>query len=127
MLRSRSLNTFIKYAPISLAEQLTKCAPISIAEQLTKCDPISLTEQLTKCVPISLKQMQTKSHSISLTDQFTKCAPISLNECAAEVGFDHSRWVSGSGPGLPPAKLVNTAGQLVSVLRRFGFARYDLN
>ena len=70
--------------------------------------------------PISLNKMQTKSSSISLTDPLSKCAPISLNKCAAEVGFDHFRWVSFSGPGLPPAKPVNTAGQLVSVLRRFG-------
>ena len=69
--------------------------------------------------------MQTKSNSISLTDQFTKCAPISFSECAAEVWFDHSRWVSISGPRLPPAKLVNTAGQLVSVLRRFFGVRYE--
>ena len=71
--------------------------------------------------------MQTKSNSISLTDPLTKCVPISFNKRAAEVGFDHSRWVSFSGPRLPPAKLVNTAGQLFSVLRRFGFARSDLN
>ena len=72
-------------------------------------------------------QMQTELDSIRLTDQLTKCAPLSLNECAAEVWFDHSRSVYVSGQGLPPAKLVITVGQPVSVLRRFGFARYDLN
>ena len=56
--------------------------------------------------------------AIKVEVQSLSGAPVSFNECAAKVGFDHCGWVSSSSTGLPPAKLVSRAGQLVSALGR---------